>query len=38
MNRRSWMKWVAAAPVYGLIATRGLTETLAAATRKNRVE
>jgi L-seryl-tRNA(Ser) seleniumtransferase len=34
MNRRSWMKWVAAAPVYGLIATRSLTETLAAASRK----
>ncbi len=34
MNRRSWMKWVAAAPVYGLIATRGLTETLSAASRK----
>jgi L-seryl-tRNA(Ser) seleniumtransferase len=34
MNRRSWMKWVAAAPVYSVIAARGLTETLAAATGK----
>ncbi|MEX2302566.1 MAG: hypothetical protein WD733_16605 [Bryobacterales bacterium] len=34
MNRRSWMKWAAAAPVYGVIAARGLTETLAAATGK----
>ena len=34
MNRRTWMKWAAAAPVFGVIAARGLTETLAAATGK----
>jgi L-seryl-tRNA(Ser) seleniumtransferase len=34
MNRRSWMKWAAAAPVYGVIAARGLTDALAAATGK----
>jgi L-seryl-tRNA(Ser) seleniumtransferase len=34
MNRRTWMRWAAAAPVYGVIAARGLTETLAAATGK----
>ena len=34
MDRRSWMKWAAAAPVFGVIATRGLTETLSAATGK----
>lgn len=31
MNRRTWMKWAAAGPVYGLIAARGLTEAVAAA-------
>jgi L-seryl-tRNA(Ser) seleniumtransferase len=34
MNRRIWMKWVAAAPVYGVIAARGMSEKLAAATGK----
>jgi len=32
MNRRTWLKWLAAAPVYGVIATRAATESLAAAT------
>src|SRR5215218_2329801 len=31
MNRRTWLKWAAAAPVYGLIAARAVTESLAAA-------
>lgn len=34
MNRRSLFKWAAAAPVYGLIAARGVSEKLAAATGK----
>ena len=33
MNRRSWLKWMAAAPVYGVIAARAATDSLAAATR-----
>ena len=33
MHRRTWLKWLAAAPVYGVIATRAATESLAAATR-----
>ena len=32
MNRRMLMKWMAAAPVYGVIAARSMSETLAAAT------
>ena len=32
MNRRTWLKWLAAAPVYGVIATRAATQSLAAAT------
>ena len=32
MNRRTWLKWAAAAPVYGVIAARAATESLAAAT------
>jgi len=32
MHRRTWLKWLAAAPVYGVIATRAATESLAAAT------
>jgi uncharacterized pyridoxal phosphate-dependent enzyme len=32
MNRRAWLKWAAAAPVYGVIAARAATESLAAAT------
>jgi L-seryl-tRNA(Ser) seleniumtransferase len=32
MNRRSWLKWMAAAPVYGVIAARAATDSLAAAT------
>jgi uncharacterized pyridoxal phosphate-dependent enzyme len=31
MNRRTWLKWAAAAPVYGVIAARAATESLAAA-------
>ncbi len=34
MNRRVWMKWIAAAPVYGVIAARSMSEKLAAATGK----
>ena len=32
MNRRTWMKWAAAAPVYGVMAARGVTGAWAAAT------
>src|SRR6187397_1423738 len=32
MHRRTWLKWLAAAPVYGVIAARAATESLAAAT------
>jgi L-seryl-tRNA(Ser) seleniumtransferase len=32
MNRRTWLKWAAAVPVYGVIAARAATESLAAAT------
>jgi L-seryl-tRNA(Ser) seleniumtransferase len=35
MNRRTLIKWAAAAPVYGLIAARGVSEKLAAATGKS---
>jgi uncharacterized pyridoxal phosphate-dependent enzyme len=35
MNRRMWMKWAAAAPVYGVIAARSVSEKLAAATGKS---
>ena len=31
MNRRSWLTWMAAAPVYGVIAARAATDSLAAA-------
>lgn len=34
MNRRRWMKWMAAAPVYGVIAARSVSDKLAAATGK----
>ena len=34
MNRRMLMKWAAAAPVYGVIAARSMSERLAAATGK----
>ena len=34
MNRRMWMKWIAATPVYGVIAARAMSEKLAAATGK----
>lgn len=34
MYRRTLMKWIAAAPVYGVIAARGVSEKLAAATGK----
>jgi L-seryl-tRNA(Ser) seleniumtransferase len=32
MHRRTWLKWLAAAPLHGVIATRAATESLAAAT------
>jgi L-seryl-tRNA(Ser) seleniumtransferase len=32
MNRRTWLTWAAAAPVYGVIAARAATQSLAAAT------
>ena len=32
MERRSWMRWAAAGPVYAVIAARGVREALAAAT------
>jgi uncharacterized pyridoxal phosphate-dependent enzyme len=32
MNRRAWLKWAAAAPVYGVIAARAATDSFAAAT------
>ena len=31
MNRRMWMKWAAAAPVYGIIAARSVSEKVMAA-------
>lgn len=34
MNRRMWMKWIAASPVYGMIAARAVSEKLTAATGK----
>ena len=34
MNRRMWMKWAAAAPVYGVIAARSMSEKVLAATGK----
>src|SRR4051812_7836802 len=34
MNRRMLMKWMAAAPVYGVIAARSMSEKLSAATGK----
>ena len=33
-HRRAWLKWLAAAPVYGVIAARGLSEKLSAAAGK----
>jgi L-seryl-tRNA(Ser) seleniumtransferase len=35
MNRRMLMKWMAAAPVYGVIAAQGMSNRLAAATGKS---
>src|SRR5262245_36301698 len=32
MKRRTWLKWAAAAPVYGVIAAKAVTESVAAAT------
>src|SRR4029434_6812958 len=35
MQRRTWLKWAAAAPVYAVIAARGVTGAVAAATGEN---
>ena len=35
MERRTWLKWAAAAPVYAVMAARGVTAAVAAATGEN---